>query len=160
MTRQMPESVSHTSVSQFLTSASILPWFCWGYLEQTSELFLVWGASTFCPKTTTGSSQSRTPILPLLFSPPPTSQGCLLPQTKTSALQYTSSKKAPSHHSFLSILVFFLFGSLRLRLWEEASSCTSSITGTEPLLIFKFKLLLFFIIIQVPLKIKIIPCAI
>ena len=89
------------------------------------------GSKHFLSKTTTGSSQSRTPIVPLLFSPPPTFQGCLLPQTKTSDLQYTSSKKAPSHHSFFSILVFFLFGSLRL--WEEASSFTSSITGTEPL---------------------------
>ena len=138
MTRQKPESVIHPSVSQFLTSVSILPWFCWGYLEQASELFLVWGAGTFCPKTTTGSSQSRTPIVPLLFSPPTAFQGCLLPQTKTSTLQYTNSKgiKAPSHYSFLSIPVFFLFGSLRLRLWEEASSFTNSITWRDPLYLF------------------------
>lgn len=51
MTRQMPESVIHTSVSQFLTSALYCPVLL-RLLEQTSELFLVW-EQHFLSKTTT-----------------------------------------------------------------------------------------------------------
>lgn len=125
----------------FLSSSQVFL-YCPDFAEATwnrlLSCFLYGGAGTFCPKTMTGSSQSRTPIVPLLFSPPTAFQGCLLPQTKTSTLQYTNSKgiKTPSHYSFLSIPVFFLFGSLRLRLWEEASSFTNSITGRDPLYLF------------------------
>lgn len=116
---KMPKSVIHTCVSHFLRSASVLPWFCWGHLEWSSELLLVWGAGSFCPETVMrekAKQNSNSP--PSVFSSYNFSR---LPpaQTNTSTLQYTSSKKALSHHRFCTVFsASWCFSTLALWGWD------------------------------------------
>lgn len=127
MTRQMPESVIHL----FLSSSQVLllPTIFAELLGTDFYSFCLWGASTFCPRQQREAIQSRTPIVPPRISPPPAFQGCaLLPQTKTSDLQYTVLKGPITSLGFFQHPGVFPLWFLG-KLWEEASSFTSYALG-------------------------------